>query len=387
MSRRGKNEGSIFQRKDGRWVGQIQIGHYPDGKRKFVTYYGKTRREVARKLEDSIASFNHHTFIEPSRITFEEWVWYWMKNFKSRSVSPSTYARYFSLINNYISPQIGYMKLQDVRSIHIQAVYNYCVDHHLSGSCIKHIHTVFKQSLDQAINQNLISTNPALKTIRPPVRNKPVTVLTVEQQERLIATLKNDTMGTLIKMALGTGARIGELLGLKWENVDFENMEINIVQGLVREFEFDEENKVAHAVNLKLSKLKTESSLRTIPLTTHLASVLREYKKNQRKYMKKLDSNITCITSLVFTDESGNYLDEANARKKYALLLKKAGIPHIKFHALRHTFATRILEANVHPKVAQELLGHSNASTTLDIYSHVLPNQKRDAIKKLEGII
>ena len=387
MSRRGKNEGSIFQRKDGRWVGQIQIGHYPDGRRKFVSYYGKTRREVARKLEDSISSFNHHTFIEPSKITFEEWVWCWMKNFKRRSVSESTYARYFSLINNYISPQIGYIKLQDVRSIHIQGVYNYCVDKHLSGSCIKHIHTVFKQSLDQAINQNLISTNPALKTIRPPVRNKPVTVLTVEQQERLVASLKNDTAGTLIKLALGTGARIGELLGLRWEHVDFENMEIHIVQGLVRDFEFDEETHTAHAKSLKLSKLKTESSLRTIPLTNYLASVLQNYKKNQRRYMKRLGSNVMVLSDLVFTNDSGDYLDESNARKKYAMLLQKAGIPYIKFHALRHTFATRILEANVHPKVAQELLGHSNASTTLDIYSHVLPNQKRDAIKKLEGII
>lgn len=330
MSRRGKNEGSIFQRKDGRWVGQIQIGHYPDGRRKFVSYYGKTRREVARKLEDAISSFNHHAFIEPSKITFEEWVWCWMKNFKRRSVSESTYARYFSLINNYISPQIGYMKLQDVRSIHIQSVYNYCVDKHLSGSCIKHIHTVFKQSLDQAINQSLISTNPALKTIRPPVRNKPVTVLTVEQQGRLVASLKNDTAGTLIKLALGTGARIGELLGLRWEHVDFENMEIHIVQGLVRDYEFDEQNHVAHAVSLKLSKLKTESSLRTIPLTNYLASVLQNYKKNQRRYMKRLGSNVMVLSDLVFTNDSGDYLDESNARKKYAQLLQKAGIPYYK---------------------------------------------------------
>ncbi len=118
-----------------------------------------------------------------------------------------------------------------------------------------------------------------------------------------------------------------------------------------------------------------------------MVEALQNYKRNQRRYMKRLGDNITIISDLVFTNESGDYLDESNARKKYALLLQKAGIPHIKFHALRHTFATRILEANVHPKVAQELLGHSNASTTLDIYSHVLPNQKRDAIKKLEGII
>ena len=111
------------------------------------------------------------------------------------------------------------------------------------------------------------------------------------------------------------------------------------------------------------------------------------YKKNQRRYMKRLGENVTVFTDLVVTNDSGEYLEESNARKKYAQLLQKAGIPYIKFHALRHTFATRILEANVHPKVAQELLGHSNASTTLDIYSHVLPNQKRDAIKKLEGII
>lgn len=142
--------------------------------------------------------------------------------------------------------------------------------------------------------------------------------------------MKNDTAGTLIKLALGTGARIGELLGLRWEHVDFENMEIHIVQGLVRDYEFDEQNHVAHAVSLKLSKLKTESSLRTIPLTNYLASVLQNYKKNQRRYMKRLGSNVMVLSDLVFTNDSGDYLDESNARKKYAQLLQKAGIPYYK---------------------------------------------------------
>lgn len=387
MSRRGRNEGSIFQRKDGLWVAQIQIGHDPTGKRKFISYYGKTRREVARKLENSLADINHNTFIQPSKITYEDWFWPWMKTFKKTTVGETTYARYFALANLHILPFIGKMKIQDIKNIHIQNIYNTCTDGGLSPATIKHIHTILSQSFEQAINQNLVFTNPVLKTIRPPIRRKEVTVLTVEQQEKLLSVLKNDTIGTIIKLAIGTGARLGELLGLKWENVDLEKHEIHITQGLVRTYRFDDINHKAHSDKNILSKLKTDSSQRTIPLTSSLVLALTKYKKNQNNSNKKSVKNVVAFPGLVFTNDSGHCLDESNVRKKYEIILKEAGIPYVKFHALRHTFATRILEANVHPKVAQELLGHSTASTTLDIYSHVLPNQKREAINKLEGIV
>lgn len=387
MGKRGKNEGSIYQRKDGRWVALMQIGWTPNGNRRFVTYYGKTRREVATKLENSLSEVNKRIFIEPSKITYEEWLWTWMETYKRTTVSESTYARYISLIHNHILPNLSKIKLQDIKPMHIQKVYNICVDKNLSGSAIKHIHTVFKQSLEQAINQDLIYTNPAQKTIRPPIRHKLVSSLTLEQQQRLLSVLGDDTISTLIKLAMGTGARLGELLGLKWENIDFDNMEIHIVQGLVRAYSIDNETHKVHHVSSKLSKLKTDSSLRTIPLTNYLAKTLKKYRREQNKYINTFNNNIASFPDLVFLSESGTYLDPSNVRKKYAKFLKEADIPFIKFHALRHTFTTRILEANVHPKIAQDLLGHSTSSTTLDIYSHVLPNQKREAIAKLEGII
>lgn len=198
MGKRGKNEGSIYQRKDGRWVAQMQIGWTPNGNRRFVTYYGKTRREVATKLENSLSEVNKRIFIEPSKITYEEWLWTWMETYKRTTVSESTYARYISLIHNHILPNLSKIKLQDIKPMHIQKIYNICVDKNLSGSAIKHIHTVFKQSLEQAINQDLIYTNPAQKTIR----HKLVSSLTLEQQQRLLSVLGDDTISTLIKLAM-----------------------------------------------------------------------------------------------------------------------------------------------------------------------------------------
>ena len=155
--RRGNNEGSIYQRKDGLWAGQIQIGFNPKGTRKFVTYYGSTRRDLAIKIQNSLSDINRETFVEPSKILFEDWLWEWMKTFKQNTVSDSTYARYVSLINCHILPDLGRMKLQDIKNIHIQRLYNKLAEDRLSGSAIKHIHTVFRQSFEQAIKPRICS--------------------------------------------------------------------------------------------------------------------------------------------------------------------------------------------------------------------------------------
>ena len=193
-------------------------------------------------------------------------------------------------------------------------------------------------------------------------------------------------MGVLIKLALATGGRIGELLGLKWEDVDFEKLEITFKQGIVNEYDFDDENHTSKFKKVTLNDLKTDSSERTIPITKATANMLREYKLNQRNYLKQVPANITIIPEMVFLNEAGNYLDNASVRKRYKTILKNLGIPYIKFHALRHTFATRVLEANIHPKIAQTLLGHSEMRTTMEVYSHVLPDQKRMAIEKISGV-
>ena len=236
-------------------------------------------------------------------------------------------------------------------------------------------------------NQGYVHKNPSLNTIRKKIRRNEVTVLTPEQQKRLLKALKEDPVSTLIKTALGTGARLGELLALKWDNVDLDNKEIKIEHSLVRTSTFDDKTHKIHFGSPVVSDLKTESSFRTVPITNHLAQALKKYKHDQRLYMKSSAQNIYRMDNFVFTSTVGTHLEQANVRKQYIKFLKKAKVPYVKFHALRHTFATRVLEANIHPKIAQELLGHSTCSTTLDIYSHVLPSHKREAMDKLEGII
>lgn len=390
MARRGHNEGSIYKRKDGRWVGQVQTGFRPDGKRKFAIYYGKTRNEVAEKISNTTSDISRNLYVEPSNIEVTEWIWSWLKNYKEKIVRPNTYARYISLTKCHIVPNLTKIKLKNLKTTHIQNIYNSCVDAGVSASALKHIHTVFNQSLDQAVREGLIFTNPAKNTVRPKPKKKEVSVLTVKQQIKLFDSLENNTMGVLIKLAICSGARMGELLALKWNDIDFKNKVMHIRNNLTPIFNFDEDGRDVHASGkVGLSELKTESSKRDIPLTNHIVDVLKDYKKHQSDFIKliKKSDNVTYFTDMVFLNEAGGYMTASSVRKQYKKLLESLNIPYVKFHALRHTFATRILEANVHPKVAQELLRHSTCSITMDIYSHVLPDQKRDAINKIEGIM
>ena len=384
--RRGNNEGSIYQRKDGRWVGQVQVGYKSDGSRKLMTCYGKTRADVSKKIANTLSDISKNIFVDTNQMTVEEWIWNWLKSYKKGTVKPNTYARYIYVINDYIVPALGKIKLKNLTSLKIQNLYNDCKEKGLSPSSIKHVHTILSPALTQAVKEGIITTNPAYNTTRPSIKKANVNVFTVEQQELLVASLFNDTMGVLIKLALATGGRIGELLGLKWEDVDFEKLEITFKQGIVNEYDFDDENHTSKFKKVTLNDLKTDSSERTIPITKATANMLREYKLNQRSYLKQVPANITIIPEMVFLNEAGNYLDNASVRKRYKTILKNLGIPYIKFHALRHTFATRVLEANIHPKIAQTLLGHSEMRTTMEVYSHVLPDQKRMAIEKISGV-
>ena len=384
--RRGNNEGSIYQRKDGRWVGQVQVGYKSDGSRKLMTCYGKTRADVSKKISNTLSDISKNIFVDTNQMTVEEWIWNWLKIYKKGTVKPNTYARYIYVINDYIVPALGKIKLKNLTSLKIQNLYNDCKEKGLSPSSIKHVHTILSPALTQAVKEGIITTNPAYNTTRPSIKKANVNVFTVEQQELLVASLFNDTMGVLIKLALATGGRIGELLGLKWEDVDFEKLEITFKQGIVNEYDFDDENHTSKFKKVTLNDLKTDSSERTIPITKATANMLREYKLNQRSYLKQVPANITIIPEMVFLNEAGNYLDNASVRKRYKTILKNLGIPYIKFHALRHTFATRVLEANIHPKIAQTLLGHSEMRTTMEVYSHVLPDQKRMAIEKISGV-
>ena len=326
----------------------------------------------------------NNTFIEPSSITLEQWIWNWMTVYKLNSVEDNTYARYISLINNHILPEIHKIKLKDLTKIQLQNIYNRIMDKGLAYESMKHIHTVFNQSLQRAVDENLIPQNCAVGLNKGKRETaEEVDIFTREEQKQIIENLPFNPLGILIRTGIGTGARFGELLGLSWDDVDLENNIIHIRNGLKKKKVFSEDGKKIVKHYLDLGKLKTTKSRRDIPINDATASMLKKYKLAQRSFIE--DKNI--VPQMVFLNAKGNYWDESLARKQYKRYLASIGIPYIKFHALRHTFATRILEENVQPKVAQELLGHSTVSITMDIYSHVLPDVKREAMEKIKEIV
>ena len=173
---------------------------------------------------------------------------------------------------------------------------------------------------------------------------------------------------------------------MHWSDIDFENKVINITQSLGKKREFSADGRSVISTENAVGDLKTLHSKRVIPITDSVIDLLKKYRAKQNQFIK-LPDNTEILPSMVFLNASGGYWDNSTAIKQYRRFLKSLGIPYRKFHTLRHTFATRIMEANVHPKIAQELLGHSTVNITMNIYSHVLPEQKREAIEKIKGIV
>ncbi len=388
-SKRGNNEGSISKRKNGQWCAVITTGFDEEGKQKRKFFYGKTRQEVAEKLNQAINDVQKGTFVEPNKVRIGDWLDTWLFQYKKPSVRPSTLRDYEYLIRVHINPVIGRILLKDLRPEHIQALYNEKsakgqIDGSggLSASSVRHIHITLHQALRQAVRNNLIPRNPTEATELPKMKRPKIKVFTVEQQLNFLSALDGERLRAAFILALGTGVREGELMALPWQNVNLQTGAIRIEQTVQRIRVFDDNSPTK--TKLIFSPPKTESGKRSIPLP---ASVLAELKAHKKRQLgeKLAAGEIWIDTGLVFTNEIGGVIEPRNFLRKFYQLLEKANLEHINFHAAtRHTFATRLLEANEHPKVVQEMMGHSDISLTLNTYSHVLPEIKQAAAAKLD---
>lgn len=429
-NKRGQNEGSIRQRKDGSWEARYTIGFNTKGKPIRKSIYGKTRKDVAEKLTKVLNSIYNGTYIEPARITVESWMDSWLKDYKKQSVKPKTYESYVFITQHYIEPAIGNISLRDLRPDHIQKMLNeiktripekvlnkirkleYELDEHSKGSSkskkkevldkeiieeqiaklskvrisdrtIEYIKIVLYGALQQAVENTLLIRNVCDAVKLPKNADKKrIRVFSLEEQNRFINALDNERLRAAFLLDLSTGLRVGELLALKWQNIDLEKGLLNINETLSRIKDFDnEENKT----KLLYGTPKTESGIRQIPLLESMVKVLKTHKAEQAKE-KLLAGPLYNDNDLVFCTNLGKEIDPPNFSKVFYRILKKAGIAHANLHCLRHTFATRGLENGIELKVMQVLLGHSSIVITADTYSHVLPNKKKEAMEKLNNI-
>lgn len=373
--KRGHNEGSIVKRKDGRWQGAVTIGRNDNGSQRRQYVYGKTRGEVAEKMNKLINSINSGSFIDKNKNpTVEEWLHFWLLTYKKNSVKQKTFDQYEGVIRVHLVPEFGDLRLVELKESQLQKFYNRLFVNGLSARSIQIINTVLSAALKKAIKSRLILFNVCDAVELPKQTKKERRVLSAEEQEQLLKELKKDEQGAMYIFALFTGLRRGEVLALRWSDVDLENGIIKVTKALSRVKTYvDSGDKT----KLIVSEPKTDTSKRVIPIVDSLIPLLKKQKKLTREN-NELD--------LVFPSEAGGYIDPGNYNRKFYKIIKRAGLQKANPHSLRHSFATRALEAGVDLKTTQELLGHSSISITADLYTHSLMKHKKQELRKLKSV-
>jgi integrase len=372
MARRGHGEGSIYQRKDGRWAASITL----EG-RKRKTFYGKTRKEVQEQLKVALLEQKQGTLVTSPQQTVEQYLKYWLENVHRQSIRVLSYVRYEEFVRLHLVPAIGHIQMQKLSPQHLQALYARKLDEGMAPKSVIFMHNLMHKALKDAIRWNLVSRN-VCDAVSPPRRKRFEThPLNTEQVHQLLEAARGHPQEALFVLALATGMRRGELLGLKWQDINFAMGSLQVRRTL---------NYVPHKGFVE-AEPKTEKSRRSIMLAPFALEVLLKHQTRQQVAKAKA-GDAWQERDLVFCTSRGTPLDpRTQVHLPFKKLLKQAGLPNIRFHDLRHSTATMLLSMGVHPKVVQELLGHNQISMTMDIYSHVMPTLQQEAINKLNDTL
>ena len=364
MGKRGNGEGSITRRKGGGWSAQYVV--YTSEGRKRRTLYGKTRAEVAAKLSKALADREGGLVFDAGNLTVGEYLDRWLKDSVRGTVRISTFERHEQIIRAHLMPSFGRMKLKALTPAHVRSLHREKLDAGLAPATVRKIHSTLHKALSQAVADGLIPRNAAdVKAPRPaPEEMRPLS----EAEARTFldaARESGDRFEPLYVLAITTGLRRGELLGLRWDDADLSEARgtLRVGRALVRE-----------GGRYILGETKTKRGRRRVNLTPRTVTALKAHRKRQLEERVRL-AGLYEDHGLIFASENGTPLNPENlVKRSFKPLLKRAGLPEIRFHDLRHTCATLLLSRSVHPKMVQELLGHATIAMTLDTYSHYLPS-------------
>jgi integrase len=371
MGKRGNGEGGISRRKDGLYMARYTVQTATGSKRK--TLYGKTRREVDEKLTKAKADRDGGLVFDADNLKLDEYLGQWLADSVRDTVRPTTFERYEQLVRLHIRPVLGKVKLKNLTSAHVRGLYRQKLDAGLSPRSVQYVHVTLHKALKQAIADGLIQRNVTEAVKRPQVRREEMRPLTADQVKTLFEVARSDRLEALYFLAVTTGLRQGELLGLKWDDIDLEVGTLQVRRTLT-----------TAKGGPVLSTPKTKSSRRTVKLSHTTLEVLRSHLERQLGEIDRAGS-LWSENGLIFASEAGEPLDRRYiTTHRFKPLLKRAKLPQIRFHDLRHTCATLLLSKNVNPKVVSEMLGHASIAITLDTYSHVLPNMQESAAKAME---
>jgi integrase len=370
--KRGQNEGSIYQRKDGRWAGAVSLG---GGKRK--TVYGRTAEEARQKITDVKRQVSDGTFVLSDHLTIEQLSRQYIESL-STTVRRSTYRRYERLLSNHVLPFIGMVEISKLQPAQLESIYSRILRKGLSAQSAVHVHRVVHAMLAKATRWQIVGRNVASLVKPPRVEYREMRTLTPQEVKRLFAAAPGTRYEALWRVAIGTGMRVGEILALKWQFVDFDRRSLRVVATL----ESDPD------LGLINSEPKTQSSRRTIHLTDSVLRALESHRARQNQERMKLGDAWT-DNDYVFASAIGTPVIMQNlGRRDFKNLCKSAGITgYLRMHDLRHTAISLALSAGVAPTDVANMAGHSNVAVTLQRYAHALPEAPRRAADAIERLV
>lgn len=372
--KRANGEGYIRQRKLNLWEGQYTAGIDENGKLVKKSVYGKTQKEVAQKLTAITNDINTGLYIAPDAITVSEWFDIWINEYNG-SVKQSTWTQYEYQGRVHIKPGIGALRLQKVTAPILQKFINKSHENGLSPKSCRNLHGVLHKCLNQAVLCGYLKTNPVLAVQLPRVEKKEMVTLTNDTLKLFLAEIKGKAHEHLFFIDLFTGLREGEIIGLTWDCVDFDKSIIRVEKQLKRK---TNKNNDYHFDTLKNGKT------RIVTPAPFVFDVLKKVKAIQAENKLKHGSSFNNPENLVFTNEFGKHIGVEALYKCFKKRVDAIGCPEMRFHDLRHTFATLSIQNGDNIKVLSSNLGHATVAFTLDVYGHVTDQMRSDSAMRMQ---
>ena len=370
MRRRANGEGTLRERADGRWECQVSTAN---GRRRSV--YGRTQKAVLEKRTEALRAIAIGVDPTSSRQTVSDYFGSFLEAKRSR-VRRSTWARYETHVRLDILPVLGAVQLAKLGPQHLEHLYVRLLDARKAPQSVRRIHALIHHALAQAMRRNLLVRNVAELVDPPRVARREMLTLTEIQVRQFLQAATQDRFEALYVLALTTGLRQGELLALRWSDLQLDNAMLQVLRTLTW-----------GPGGWTFGEPKTSHSRRRIELSVAAVAAFRRHRAAQLK-QRLVAVGAYQDLGLVFATEIGTPIEPSNlTRRSFRPLLAASGCPIIRFHDLRHTAATIALSRGIHPKVVSEMLGHSTVAVTLDVYSHVLPTMQREAAAIFDAIL
>lgn len=332
-------------------------------KQKWISGF-RTRKEAEKELPRILNELNDGTYIEPSKQKYKEFIDEWLENRKSK-ISKNTYQTYKYLIDAHVKPQLGKFRLDKLNSLAIDNFYTQLEKEGKSSATIKKIHSIIRASLEYATQYQLIKRNPASVVKPPAVRHKDITVWDEQQMLKFLDFVKDEWDYIVYHLALYTGMRKGEILGLKWSDIDFINNKIRVMRSYSK---------------TGFSEGKTANARRVIDIDETTVDYLLKRKKAVSENKLKMGQDYNDL-DLIICRPTGDPVDVRNVNRRFDKFVERSKLPRIRFHDMRHTHATLMLKMGIPVKVVSERLGHGSIEMTLNTYAHLLPSMQLEAVQ------